>query len=87
MVCGWSQRRDAQSGQGSNVQMLSESAEKQVKPFVADEVQILCESYMLSVITIKALVSNVSWILSIDVSDCHANVMNCFMMFWMNNVY
>jgi hypothetical protein len=39
--------------------LLSESAEKQVKPFVADEVMVLCESFMLSVFMIKTLVSNV----------------------------
>jgi len=39
--------------------MLSRSVEKQVKPFIADKVKVLCESFMLSVITIKTLVSNV----------------------------
>jgi len=38
---------------------LNESVEKQVEPFIADKVIVLCESYMLNVITIKALVSNV----------------------------
>ena len=36
--------------------MLSRSVEKQVKPFVADKVKVLCESFMLSVITLKTLV-------------------------------
>jgi len=39
---------------------LSRSVKKQVKPFVADKVKVLCESFMLSVITIKTLFSNVS---------------------------
>jgi len=44
---------------------LSRSVKKQVKPFVADKpsvadkVKVLCESFMLSVITIKTLFSNV----------------------------
>ena len=38
--------------------MLSELAEKQVKPFVANKVHVLCGSYVLSVRTIKTLVSN-----------------------------
>jgi len=37
----------------------SESAEEQVKSFVADKVKVLCESFLLSVITIKTLISNV----------------------------
>jgi len=41
------------------VLMLSRSVEKQVKPFVADKVKVLCESLMLSAITIKTLISNV----------------------------
>jgi len=45
--------------------MLSRLVKKQVKSFVADKpfvaykVKVLCESFMLSVITIKTLVSNV----------------------------
>ena len=35
---------------------LNESVEKQVKPFVVDKVKVLCESFMLSVITYKTLV-------------------------------
>jgi len=35
---------------------LNESVEKQVKPFVAGKVKALCESFMLSVITLKTLV-------------------------------
>jgi hypothetical protein len=67
--------------------LLSEWEEKKVKPFVADKVKVLCESFMLSVFMIKTLVSNVPWIVSIDVNACHANVMNCFMMFGMNSVH
>jgi len=36
--------------------MLSTSVEKQVKPFVAGKVKVLCESFMLIVITLKTLV-------------------------------
>ena len=60
----------------------SESAEEQVKPFVADEVKVLCESFLLSVITIKTLISNVPRVVSIDVNACHAYVMNCFYDVW-----
>jgi len=35
---------------------LSRSVKEQVKPFVADKVKVLCESFMLSVITFKTLV-------------------------------
>jgi len=56
----------------------SESAEEQVKPFVEDEVKVLCESFLLSVITIKTLISNVPRVVSIDVNACHAYIMNCF---------
>jgi len=56
----------------------SESVEEQVKPFVVDKVKDLCESFLLSVITIKTLISNVPRIVSIDVNAFHANVMNCF---------
>jgi len=35
---------------------LNESVEKQVRPFVAGKVKVLCESFMLSVITFKTLV-------------------------------
>jgi len=56
----------------------SESVEEQVKPFVVDKVKDLCESFLLSVITIKTLISNVPRIVSIDVNVFHANVMNCF---------
>jgi len=60
----------------------SESAEEQVKPFVADEVKVLCERFLLSVITIKTLISNVPRVVSIDVNACHAYVMNCFYDVW-----
>jgi hypothetical protein len=39
--------------------MLSESVEKQVKPFVANKVHGLCGGYMLSVRAVKTLVSDV----------------------------
>jgi len=42
---------------------------------------------MLSVRTTKALISDVPWIVSIDVNACHANVMNYFMMLGMTNVH
>ena len=35
---------------------LNEPVEKQVKPFVVGKVKVLCESFMLSVITHKTLV-------------------------------
>jgi hypothetical protein len=54
--------------------MLIESTEKQVKPFVVGEVKVLCESFMLNVIMIKALISNVPRIVTIDVSGCHAKI-------------
>jgi len=54
---------------------------------VADEVKVLCESFLLSVITIKTLISNVPRVVSIDVNSCHAYVMNCFMMFGRNDVH
>jgi hypothetical protein len=53
---------------------LSESAEKQVKPFEADEVKVLSRSFMLNVIIIKALISDVLRIVSIDVNVCHAKL-------------
>jgi len=56
----------------------SESAEEQVKSFVADKVKVFCESFLMSVITIKTLISNVPQIVSIDVNACHGNVMNYF---------
>ena len=39
--------------------MLSRSVKKQVKLFVADKVKVSCERFMLTVILIKTLVSNV----------------------------
>ncbi len=60
----------------------SKAAEGQVKPFVADEVKVLCGSFLLSVITIKTLISNVPRVVSIDVNACHAYVMNCIYDVW-----
>jgi len=60
----------------------SELAAGKVKPFVADEVKVLCESFLLSVIAIKTLISNIPRVVSIDVNAYHAYVMNCFYDVW-----
>ena len=58
-MCRKSKNRMLRVGMALTLGRLNESEEKQVKPFVAGKVKVLCESYMLSVITIKTLVSNV----------------------------
>jgi hypothetical protein len=67
--------------------MLFGSIEKQVKQFLTDEVKILCDSFMLNVIMIKALTFDVPGIVTIDVNGCHAKIWNIFMKFGMNDVH
>jgi len=66
---------------------LNESVEKQVKPFVADKVKVLCESFMLSVITFKTLVPVYRELYRLMLMLAMQMLWTVFMMLGMTNVH
>ena len=66
---------------------LNESVEKQVELFIADKVNVLCESYMLSVITLKTLVPVYRELYRLMLMLAMQMLWIVFMMLGMTNVH